>query len=231
MKRAATRSNRRPLSAPRNGAGGTLLGIFIGLALGLALAARLGWARGGGPRAAPAKAPEPAAASPLGNGAKAPDSDPVDEDHKQTARDAKGAKAPDKDRFDFYKILPGGEEPRLAGGRSADRAAPDKAPAAKPEPALPPEKVAAAEPSAAKGAKTGDRFWLQAGSFAQETDAENLKARLALAGWEAQVLPGTLPDKAVRYRVRLGPYDNVEELNRIKAQLAQRGYDAAVIKY
>jgi cell division protein FtsN len=87
------------------------------------------------------------------------------------------------------------------------------------------------EPSAAKGAKTGDRFWLQAGSFAQETDAENLKARLALAGWEAQVQPGTLPDKAVRYRVRLGPYDNVEELNRIKSQLAQRGYDAAVIKY
>ena len=140
------------------------------------------------------------------------------------------AKAPDKDRFDFYKILPGGEEPKLAG-RSADRAAPDKAAAAKPEPARPPEKVAAAEPSAAKGAKTGDRFWLQAGSFAQETDAENLKARLALAGWEAQVQPGTLPDKAVRYRVRLGPYDNVEELNRIKAQLAQRGYDAAVIKY
>lgn len=208
VKRAATRSNRRPLSAPRNGAGGTLLGIFIGLALGLALAAVVAWTLMGGRVAAPAKAPEPAAAS----------------------RDAKGAKAPDKDRFDFYKILPGGEEPRLAG-RSADRAAPDKAPAAKPEPARPPEKVAAAEPSAAKGAKTGDRFWLQAGSFAQETDAENLKARLALAGWEAQVQPGTLPDKAVRYRVRLGPYDNVEELNRIKSQLAQRGYDAAVIKY
>jgi cell division protein FtsN len=31
--------------------------------------------------------------------------------------------------------------------------------------------------------------------------------------------------------VRLGPYDNADELNRIKAQLAQRGFDAAVIKY
>lgn len=210
MKRATTRSNRRPSGAPRDGAGGTLLGIFIGLALGLALAAVVAWTLMGGRVAPPSKAPEPAAAS----------------------RDARSAKAPvpEKDRFDFYKILPGGEEPRLSGGPT-DRVAPEKSPAAKAEPARPPEKLAAAEPSAAKGAKTGDRFWLQAGSFAQESEAENLKARLALAGWEAQVQPGTLPDKAVRYRVRLGPYDNADELNRIKNQLAQRGFDAAVIKY
>ena len=69
------------------------------------------------------------------------------------------------------------------------------------------------------------------GSFAQESEAENLKARLALAGWEAEVQPGTLPDKGVRYRVRLGPYDNADELNRIKGQLTQRGFDAAVIKF
>jgi len=210
VKRATTRNPRRQPGAPRDGAGGTLLGIFIGLALGLALAAGVAWTLIGGRASPPAKAPEPAAA----------------------ARDAKAAKAPaqDKDRFDFYKILPGGEEPKLAA-RPGERAAPDKAAAAKAEPARPPEKVAATEPSAAKGAKSGDRFWLQAGSFAQEGEAENLKARLALAGWEAQVQPGTLPDKAVRYRVRLGPYDNPDELNRMKAQLAQRGFDAAVIKF
>jgi cell division protein FtsN len=139
-------------------------------------------------------------------------------------REAKAApKAPpaDKDRFDFYKILPGGEEPKIAG----------KAPAGRSEAAKAPEKVAAAEPSATKAAKPGDRFWLQAGSFTQEGDAENLRAQLALAGWEAQVQPGTLPDKGVRYRVRLGPYDNADELNRVKAQLAQRGFEAAVIKF
>ncbi len=42
---------------------------------------------------------------------------------------------------------------------------------------------------------------------------------------------GTLPDKGVRYRVRLGPYDNTDELNRIKAALAKKGIDAAVIKF
>jgi cell division protein FtsN len=89
------------------------------------------------------------------------------------------------------------------------------------------DKVAAADPAA----KAPDRFWLQAGSFATESDAENLKARLALAGWEAQVQQGQVPDKGVRYRVRLGPYDNTDELNRIKGELARRGFDVAVIRY
>ena len=80
-------------------------------------------------------------------------------------------------------------------------------------------------------AKVPERFWLQAGSFTTEADAENLRARLAMAGWEAQMQQGQLADKATRYRVRLGPYDNVTELNRIKGELARRGFDVAVIRY
>jgi cell division protein FtsN len=73
-------------------------------------------------------------------------------------------------------------------------------------------------------------LWLQAGAFTSESDAENLKARLALSGWEASVQMAALPDKSVRYRVRLGPYDNTDELNRIKADLGKSGFDVAVIK-
>jgi len=219
VKRKAKKPVSRTTVGPRTGAGGTLLGIFIGLALGLALAAGVAWTLMGGRQGAPSKSQEAAVAP----------------------RDARPAKpeTPEKPRFDFYKILPGGEEPKIAAEKKApdrpDRAVAEKA-AAKAADApkagdRPAEKVAAAEPSAAKGAKQGDRFWLQAGSFTQEADAENLKARLALAGWEAQVQAGTLPDKGVRYRVRLGPYDNPDQLNRIKTQLAQRGFDAAVIKY
>lgn len=219
----AKHGSRRPASRSaggrRAGAGGTLLGIFIGLALGLALAAAVAWTLMGGRQGAPSRSPEAAVAP----------------------RDTKPSKSesPDKPRFDFYKILPGGEEPKIAAEKRPadrpDRAVADKAAAKAPESGKAadraPERVAAAEPSAEKGAKPGDRFWLQAGSFAQESDAENLRARLALAGWEARVQSGTVPDKGVRYRVRLGPYDNPDELNRIKAQLAQRGFDAAVIKY
>lgn len=212
-KTGTTNAARPRTPAPRRGgAGGTLLGIFIGLALGLALAAGIAWTLMGGRASPPSKAPDAPAAS----------------------RDAKGAKAgaPDKDRFDFYKILPGGEEPKLNASKVPDRPAASPAKSAEPgkAPDRPADKVASAEPSAAKAAKPGDRLWLQAGSFAQEAEAENLKARLALAGWEAQVQPGTLQDKTVRYRVRLGPYDNPDELARVKAELARRGFDVAVIR-
>ena len=78
--------------------------------------------------------------------------------------------------------------------------------------------------------KPVDRLWLQAGAFASQSDAEDLRARLALSGWEASVQTATLPDKSLRYRVRLGPYDNTDELNRIKTDLGKNGFDATVIK-
>ena len=42
--------------------------------------------------------------------------------------------------------------------------------------------------------------------------------------------PTNLPDKGVWYRVRLGPYANVDEINNVRAQLAQNGMDASVVK-
>ena len=208
----------------RSGAGGTLLGIFIGIVVGLGLAAGVAfWLIRNNP-----------AVQPLA-GAK---------DTRDAARDGgRGAAvASDKPRFDFYKILPGIEEPKVQRptGDRGDRAVAeqsrernvDKAPIAAPPPGAAPDndKVAIADPTP-KGPKPGDRYWLQAGSFTAQSDAENLKARLALGGWEANVQEGTLPDKGVRYRVRLGPYDNPDELARMKADLARRGFDVAVIKY
>jgi len=171
---------------------------------------------------------------------------------KDAAKVAK-AEAEKPNRFDFYKILPGTEDPKVQAERKAperpdrsmaeqakekqspakaqERAAEAAAPAAPAQQAArAPEKVATAEPPA-KAVKSGERFWLQAGSFAGEPEAENLKARLALAGWEATVQQGMMPDKAVRYRVRLGPYDNSDEIARMKSELGKRGFDAAVIKY
>jgi cell division protein FtsN len=147
----------------------------------------------------------------------------------------KSAKADDRPRFDFYKILPGGEEPKVAPPKPAppDRGVADRAAERSSGKAETTPAPKASEPPADAPAKAGahDRFWLQAGSFAAEADAENLRARLALAGGEAQLQQGTLPDKGVRYRVRLGPYDNTDELNRIKGELARRGFDVAVIRY
>jgi cell division protein FtsN len=214
------RAGRRGTPSRRSGRGGTLLGIFVGIALGLALAAGVAyWVLRAGNPYQPSVVPKESAREPA-----------------KTTKAEPGA--PEKPRFDFYKILPGVEEPKVQP-KAAERSAPDKATvdrALVPDKA--PDKVAKVDersgPGAAptdKAAKVGDRFWLQAGSFATEADAESLKARLALAGWEAAVQPATVPEKGLRYRVRLGPYDNTDELNRIKGDLASRGFDVAVIKY
>jgi cell division protein FtsN len=183
--------------------GGTLLGIFIGLVLGLSIAAAVAFFVGRIGLTSPLQAPGAA---------------------KEPARNAKTdlggqGTTPDKPRFDFYKILPGAEEPKS----SVDRRAADKGAE------RPLDKV----PDTGKGTgvtKPADRFWLQAGAFASASDAENMKARLALSGWEASVQAVSLPDKTVRYRVRLGPYDNTDELGRVKTELGSRGFDVAVIK-
>jgi len=214
-----------------------LIGVFIGLVLGLGLAAGVAYYL--------MKANGPFAVQP---GAKE-SRDVVREGPKATKADA----APEKPRFDFYKILPGVEEPKVAADarKSGDRAVVEQAKERGSDKAgdrtadkstakagekvgekstgKGPDKVASAESTTA--AKLPERFWLQAGSFAAEADAENLKARLAFAGWQASVQQGALPDKGIRYRVRLGPYDNTDELNRIRGELAKNGFDVAVIKF
>ena len=199
-------------------AGGTLLGLFIGLALGLSLAAAVAFyiMKPGNPY---------------------PPAAPIKETAREPARTARAEPAtPEKPRFDFYKILPGIEEPKVpvkaAEKPGTDRATVERA--ATPDKA--PDKTQAKADErpatdAARAQKAGERFWLQAGSFSQESEAENLKARLALAGWEAAVQSASVADKGMRYRVRLGPYDNTDELNRIKGELGKRGFDVAVIKY
>ena len=75
-----------------------------------------------------------------------------------------------------------------------------------------------------------ETFFVQAGSFQSAAEAEGLKARLALLGLEATLQTRNLPDKGVWHRVRLGPYTDVEELNRIRDALKQNNIDAALVK-
>ena len=160
--------------------------------------------------------------------------------------DARDLRAVVGQRLAAALVAAGGEEAKarakpgergLADKSTAERAvSPDKADAKSPNKteasvvAKADERPVAATPEA-KPKATAERFWLQAGSFANEADAEDLKARLAFAGWEASIQSATLPDKSARYRVRLGPYDNTDALQRMKSDLAARGFDVAVIKF
>lgn len=108
----------------------------------------------------------------------------------------KTAKASDgKPRFEFYNILPATEEPVT-------------------EQQL---KQAASQPS------SQDKYFLQAGSFQNPDDADNMKAKLAMLGVEAAVQTAEVPQRGLWHRVRVGPFSNVDEMNRIRASLQQNG--------
>jgi len=94
----------------------------------------------------------------------------------------------DKQRFQFYKILTDKQNTTsVAPAGSAGQSKPAKPQAAAFQPQI-----------------------LQAGSFPSVTDAENLKAKLALLGVEASIQTATIKDKGVWYRVRLGPYKSAQ---------------------
>ncbi len=143
----------------------------------------------------------------------------------------------DRPRFDFYQILPGDK-----AGKSADdltkksTVKPEATPKSAPVPTPPTKSADSADANASNSGKdaakpaTKDSYLLQAGAFQSESDAENLKAKIAFAGMEANVRSVNLPDKGTLYRVRLGPYRSLDEVNRIKAALSQNGISAAVVK-
>ena len=193
--------------ARRSMRGGVVIGIFVGLILGLAIAAAVAFYLGRSGLSLPLPAPGATRDAARGNKSEIPAAAP----------------APDKPRFDFYKILPGAEEPRIGAERK-----PAEKGIERPADKAAPEAISKAAPPGA--VKPAYRMWLQAGAFASESDADSLKARLALAGWEAAVQTASLPDQGVRYRVRVGPFDNTDEVNRVKAELGKSGFDAAVIK-
>ncbi len=73
-------------------------------------------------------------------------------------------------------------------------------------------------------------FFLQAGAFHKAPDADNFKARLALVGIETSIQSTTLPNNEMVHRVRVGPFSDVEEVNRIRSLLKQNGVDAILVK-
>jgi cell division protein FtsN len=75
-----------------------------------------------------------------------------------------------------------------------------------------------------------DNYFLQVGAFTDEADADNMKAKLALQGFEAVVQTATIPDKGVWHRVRVGPLSDIEQINKIRDDLSTNGFNADLIK-
>ena len=95
---------------------------------------------------------------------------------------------------------------------------PEKTPA-KPKP-KPETKTDTAK---AAPAEAGVSYVLQAASFATFNEADQLKAKLALSGLSAQIQKVTIEGQGERYRVRLGPFGKIEELDGAAQQLGKLG--------
>jgi cell division protein FtsN len=222
--------------AARPNRGGTLVGIVIGLMLGLLMAAAVAFFLTKGPKPFTDKTAR-------GDGPVAPKGSPNDDPNKPLfGKDAKsnpatpGPAAKDGEkRFSFYDILPGKEEvldPRK--GTPVAKADPkgDAPKSDAPKADAPRADAAKSEAPKADAAKApaGERYFLQAGAYSSAGDADNQKAKLALLGFEARVESIDIENKGTVHRVRLGPYNRLEDINRIRATLTQNNVDAALIR-
>lgn len=215
----------RPFSALRQ-RGSTLTGVIIGLiiGLGIAVAVALMITKGASPftdrsnkagRPAdldPSKATDPN--KPLyGNRDAAREANRELSERARPAADAPAAPAP----------APAAEADPLGAAIAGMQAQRPAAPAntAAPAPSAP-------APAPAAGAE-GYIYYLQAGAFREMSDAENTRAKLALLGFEAAITDRTT-DGGVLHRVRVGPYTQVEAVNKARAKLLDSGIDVAIVR-
>lgn len=112
---------------------------------------------------------------------------------------------PDANRFDFYKILPGESQVTEQEIQQSKEAQQNQAPAI-------------------------ENYFLQVGAFQTEEEADNVKAKLALLGLEAVVQTASVPDKGVWHRVRVGPYSDLDQIGKARAELTKNGFNADLIK-
>jgi cell division protein FtsN len=168
------------------------------------------------------------------------------------------APAPKKPQYDFYSVLSEKEvripdavisaqakaeqqqkqqaaqqAAQAAAAQQQQQAASKPAPAAVSEAITPaPESAVHAAPAAAPTANTasaGSGYLLQVGAFPSASDAETLKAKLAMQGFVANVAPVNVNGQTYN-RVRLGPFHSATELESAKQRLASAGINAIALK-
>ena len=143
-----------------------------------------------------------------------------------------------KPKYDFYTLLPEKEvvipDAELDAQARAEAAKPPAAATADPASAANQGADARAAPTGAatpmaSASSDGPRYLIQAGAFRGSTEAEALKAQIALTGEIARDEVAQINGNTV-HRVRMGPYPNASALAAAKQALASHGIAAQAIK-
>jgi cell division protein FtsN len=119
---------------------------------------------------------------------------------------------------------------------------PAPAPVATPAPAAPKssrdaaailsgEQIPAPAPRASRAAPGADPFvyFVQAGAFSSQDDAEQQRAKLALQGFGAKISEREQGGRTI-HRVRMGPYESQAEAVAQQERLKSGGIDAALVR-
>jgi cell division protein FtsN len=120
-----------------------------------------------------------------------------------------------------------------AAGTSATPATPASAPktaasAAKPGSADPLGDLAKAKSNIAGGADPFTYF-VQAGAYSAQEDAEAQRAKLSMAGFEAKITEREQSGRTV-FRVRVGPLNLRDEADKTKEKLDGAGFETAIVR-
>ena len=118
--------------------------------------------------------------------------------------------------------LPTSKAPAVAS------AAPSAAPSQAPTPISKAAPAPAPKPAATASAANGT-YYLQAGAFRGENDAESLKARIILLGLPVAVQKAEVNGKPIN-RVRVGPFARLDDMNRARGRLGENKIETAVVR-
>lgn len=202
--------------------GGTFLGIIIGLVIGLGIALGVAMVITKTPMPFMDKSGKVRASEPTANQSSDPNrplygnKSAIREAAKDFVKEAAppentAAPQPDK-KTDTVKVDPKGEV--RPDGKAPVTDLSDKA--KKPE-------------AVAEAADDKWSYYLQAGAFREQSDAEGMRAKLALMGVEAKISERQ-SETGVLYRVRVGPFAQLDAMNKVRGKLSDNGVDAAVVR-
>ena len=108
-------------------------------------------------------------------------------------------------KFDFYNILPNGDKD--ISDRETTQALKNPA-------SIPRKEV----------------YFYQVGAFTTDKDADNIKAKLALLGFEAVVLTSPSQNNEVVHKVRVGPMTDDAQIMKTKNDLIKNGFKPVLVK-
>lgn len=209
--------------------GGTFLGLIIGLVLGLGIALAVAI------YVTKVSVPFSNKSTPAG-------SEPAQESERLKDWNPNAVLQP-KQPASVPQAGESGADGQATGGQSTESGSTPTPPTPAAAPARPPAVTAdplgdlvksrsglsTPAPAASASAAEPFQYFVQAGAFRTQAEADAQKAKLALLGLDARISERDQGGRIV-YRVRLGAFDDKDSAEKIKARLDGQGIDAVMVR-